>query len=102
MVDQHTGPFLRQLRNLPGSKPSTAKSDPASSGGSCSDDNPGQGGSSMLAALLARLQELQALGWVDRVVLAAPDGSSDVQVRTGCHTVWPEAGVESRSLALVA
>jgi hypothetical protein len=83
VVDQHTGFFLRQLANLPGH--SSSSSGRSSAGGRDSDSStPADGGCSpggwMLQELLSRLKVLQALGWVDRVVLADPEGKSAIKV----------------------
>lgn len=69
VVDQHTGPFLRQLSTVPSSDNTT---------------------SSMLLSLLSQLDNLVSLGWVDRVVLADLAGSAAVKVR--CRNFCLPAG----------
>jgi hypothetical protein len=90
VMDRHTGPFLRQLANLPGHSSSSggrssSSGGRSSAGGRDSDNStPADGGCSpggwMLQQLLSRLKVLQALGWVDRVVLADPEGKSAIKV----------------------
>jgi hypothetical protein len=56
VVDPHPGPFLRQLCTV-----------------SCSESLP--------LLVKAQVEKLQALGWVDRVVMGDAAGSAEVEVR---------------------
>jgi hypothetical protein len=71
VVDPHPGPFLRQLATA-----NTNNKDSSSSSSSkrsaCDSD--------CLPRLLQQLQQLQELGWIDRVVLADATGCDVLKV----------------------
>jgi hypothetical protein len=85
VVDPHPGPFLRQLaaaaaESVADTKTTSKSHSSSSAGGSSSSSTSGG-----LPALLRQLQQLQELGWVDRVVVARAKGSEAVEVRPEWH-----------------